>query len=93
MSHGRICLQCGSEKIKELKKDTYKCHDCGIMTIKLKCKDCEEIKEHYILKRYRKYINSMIGGSHGTNTTKLIYKCTKCGREQKIIDIFLEWLK
>ena len=96
MSPERICLQCGSGKIKELKKDTYECHDCGIMTTKLKCKYCEEITEHYVLKRYRSYTDSIIGGSHGGHNffgPKLIYKCTKCGRERKIIEVFLDWLK
>jgi len=67
------------------------------MTIKLRCKVCEEITEHDVLKRYRKYSESMIGGSWGPhiglNTTKIIYKCTKCGRELKIFDVFLEWMR
>jgi len=63
------------------------------MTTKtLKCKNCEEITEHYVLERRRKYIESKIGGSHGTAGTKTIYKCTKCGRELKIIDVFLQFL-
>ena len=67
-----------------------------MITKTLKCRKCEEITEHYVLKRRRAYIDSIIGGSHGGHNffgPKLIYKCTKCGREQKIIDIFLEWLK
>ncbi len=60
------------------------------MTVKLlRCKDCEEITEHYLLKGRREYIHSMIGGSLGGNwggrsswrtDSKLIYKCTKCGK-------------
>ena len=63
------------------------------MTTKtLKCRKCEEITEHYVLNRYRKYNESMIGGTHGAVGTKTIYKCSKCGRELKIIDVFLQFL-
>jgi len=63
------------------------------MTTKtLKCRKCEEITEHYVLNRYRKYNESMIGGSLGKGGTKTIYKCSKCGRELKTIDVFLQFL-
>lgn len=68
------------------------------MTTKtLKCRKCEEITEHYVLNRRRNYNESIIGGTHGSRRSRLniirIYKCTKCGRELKSIDLFLEWMK
>lgn len=65
------------------------------MTIKLRCTVCEEITEHDVLERYGEYIESSIGddGRLGHNTTELIYKCIKCGRELKMLDVFLEWMR
>ena len=64
------------------------------MTIKLRCTVCEEITEHDVLKRYGEYIESgIVDGRLGHNTTKLIYKCIKCGRERKMLDVFLEWMR
>ncbi len=78
-----------------------------ILKKKLKCTVCEEIIEHYVLERYSKCSEPMYGfqvilrsrtrgdsnDSKPTKPTIVIYKCTKCGREQKMLDVFLEWMK